>query len=102
MAGDAIARWGDSAETRARILRAAREVIEECGYEAANFAQQSPLAGFSVDQTGTAVIAEQLHQLMTHGLLDQQVNGRALTVAPPVPAVVAVDDFRPPWSGLTG
>jgi len=27
----------DSAETRARILRAAREVINERGYEAANF-----------------------------------------------------------------
>ncbi len=39
-------------------------------------------AGFIVDQNDMAVIAKQLHQLMTHGLLDQQENGRALTIAP--------------------
>ena len=37
----------DSAETRARILRAAREVINERGYEAANFAAIASRAGLS-------------------------------------------------------
>jgi hypothetical protein len=46
-------------------------------------------AGFIVDENDMAVIAKQLHQLMTHGLLDQQENARALT-------------FRPASPGLTG
>jgi len=37
----------DSAETRARILRAAREVITERGYEAANFQAIASRAGLS-------------------------------------------------------
>jgi AcrR family transcriptional regulator len=37
----------DSAETRARILRAAREVITERGYEAANFQTIASRAGLS-------------------------------------------------------
>jgi AcrR family transcriptional regulator len=37
----------DSAETRARILRAAREVISERGYEAANFQTIASRAGLS-------------------------------------------------------
>src|ERR1700754_1461407 len=37
----------DSAETRARILRAAREVITERGYEAANFKAIASRAGLS-------------------------------------------------------
>jgi AcrR family transcriptional regulator len=37
----------DSAETRARILRAAREVINERGYEAANFQAIASRAGLS-------------------------------------------------------
>src|ERR1700722_371983 len=37
----------DSAETRARILRAAREVIAERGYEAANFQAIASRAGLS-------------------------------------------------------
>jgi AcrR family transcriptional regulator len=37
----------DSAETRARILRAAREVISERGYEAANFQVIASRAGLS-------------------------------------------------------
>ena len=39
-------------------------------------------AGFIVDQNDMTVIAKQLHQLMTHGLLNQQENSRALTIAP--------------------
>jgi hypothetical protein len=30
-----------------------------------------------------AMIAKQLHNLMTHGLLDDQRNGRPLAIAPP-------------------
>jgi len=37
----------DSAETRARILRAAREVINERGYDAANFQAIASRAGLS-------------------------------------------------------
>jgi AcrR family transcriptional regulator len=37
----------DSTETRARILRAAREVINERGYEAANFQAIASRAGLS-------------------------------------------------------
>jgi AcrR family transcriptional regulator len=40
-------RGTDSAETRARILRAAREVINERGYEAANFQAIASRAGLS-------------------------------------------------------
>ena len=46
-------------------------------------------AGFLVDQNDMVVIAEQLHQLKTHGLLAQQEIGRALTI-------------RHAWPGLTG
>jgi hypothetical protein len=63
-------------------------------------------AGFIVDQNDMAMIAKQLHGLMAHGLLDQQENGRALTVAPPVPVpvpvAVAVDGFSHTWPWLTG
>jgi AcrR family transcriptional regulator len=37
----------DSAETRTRILRAARDVINEIGYEAANFQSIASRAGLS-------------------------------------------------------
>jgi AcrR family transcriptional regulator len=40
-------------------------------------------AGFIVDQNDMAVIAKQLRQLMTRGLLDLQESGRALTIATP-------------------
>ena len=46
-------------------------------------------AGFIADENDMVVIAEQLHQLMTHGLLAQQEIGRALTI-------------RHAWPGLTG
>jgi AcrR family transcriptional regulator len=59
-------------------------------------------AGFIVDQNNMAVIAKQLHRLLTQGLLDQQQNGRALSIAPPVPAAVAVGEFPHAWPGLTG
>jgi len=39
-------------------------------------------AGFIVDQNDMTVISKQLRQLMTHGLLNQQENSRALTIAP--------------------
>jgi hypothetical protein len=48
------------------------------------------------------VIAEQLHQLMTHGLLVRRQSGPPLTIAAPVPAAAAADDFVRTWPGLTG
>jgi AcrR family transcriptional regulator len=59
-------------------------------------------AGFIADRNDMTVIAKQLHQLMTHGLLDQPQAGPSLTIAPPVPVAVSVDDFAEPWPGLTG
>jgi AcrR family transcriptional regulator len=59
-------------------------------------------AGFIVDQNNMAVIAKQLHRLMTQGLLDQQHNGRTLSIAPPVPAAVGVGELPDEWPGLTG
>ena len=59
-------------------------------------------AGFIVDQNDMGMIAKQLHRLLTHGLLDEQQTGRALTIAPPVPANVTVDEFPHAWPGLTG
>ena len=59
-------------------------------------------AGFIVDSNNMPVIAKQLHQLMTHGLLDRRQTGPPLTVTPPVPAAAAVDDFVDTWPGLRG
>jgi hypothetical protein len=59
-------------------------------------------AGFIVDQSDLPMIAQQLHSLMTNGLLGQQQNGRALTIAPPMPAAVGVDELPQTWDGLTG
>ena len=59
-------------------------------------------AGFIVDQNDMSMIAKQLHSLLAHGLLDQRQTGRALTIAPPVPANVTVDEFPHAWPGLTG
>jgi AcrR family transcriptional regulator len=59
-------------------------------------------AGYIVDRNNMAVIAKQLHHLMTHGLLDQQRNGRSLTIASPVPTAVGVDAEADDWPGLTG
>ena len=59
-------------------------------------------AGFIVDQNDLPMIAKQLHSLMTNRLLGQQRNGRALTIAPPTPAAVGVDELPQTWAGLTG
>jgi len=59
-------------------------------------------AGFLVDSNNMPVIAKQLHQLMTHGLLDRRDTGPPLTITTPAPAAAAVDDFVPTWPGLTG
>jgi hypothetical protein len=59
-------------------------------------------AGFIVDSNNMPVIAKQLHQLMTRGLLGRRKAGPPLTITPPVPAAAAVDDFVPTWPGLTG
>lgn len=59
-------------------------------------------AGFVVDRNDMAVIAKQLHQLMAHGLLDHQQITPSLTIAPPVPVAVPVDNLADTWTGLTG
>jgi AcrR family transcriptional regulator len=59
-------------------------------------------AGFIVDQNDMPVIAKQLHQLMTHGLLDHRSTGPPLTITTPVPVAVAGDDLVPAWPGLPG
>jgi hypothetical protein len=57
--------------------------------------------GFIVEQDDMWVIAKQLHQLMVHGLLDRQQNGRSLAITPPVPAAaVAVGEVPHAWPGL--
>ncbi|MDT5279460.1 MAG: hypothetical protein QOJ20_655 [Mycobacterium sp.] len=59
-------------------------------------------AGFIVDRNDMAVIAKQLQQLMAHGLLDLSKAGAPLTITPPVPVAVPVDDFVETLPGLTG
>jgi hypothetical protein len=59
-------------------------------------------AGFIVDSNNKPVVAKQLRQLMTRGLLDRRQTGPPLTITPPVSAAAAVDDFVPTWPGLTG
>jgi hypothetical protein len=59
-------------------------------------------AGFIVDSNNMAMIAKQLHHMMTRGLLDGRQTGPPLTITPPAPAAAAVDDFVPTWPGLTG
>jgi len=58
-------------------------------------------AGFIVDSNNMPMIAKQLHQLMTHGLLDRRQTGPPLTITPPAPAA-SVDDFVSAWPKLTG
>ena len=41
-------------------------------------------AGFIVDSINMPVVAKQLRQLMTHGLLDRRQTGPPLTITPPV------------------
>jgi hypothetical protein len=59
-------------------------------------------AGFIVDSNDMPVIAKQLHQLMTRGLLDRRQTGPSLAITPPVRAAPAVDDFVPTCPELTG
>jgi hypothetical protein len=59
-------------------------------------------AGFIVDRNDMTMIAKQLNQLMADGLLDHRESGPPLTITPPVPVTVAVDDFIHTWPGLTG
>jgi AcrR family transcriptional regulator len=59
-------------------------------------------AGFIVDSNNMAVIAKQLHHMMTCGLLDGRQTGPPLTITPPAPAAAAIVDFVPTWPGLTG
>jgi hypothetical protein len=59
-------------------------------------------SGFIVDSNNMAVIAKQLHHMMTRGLLDDRQSGPPLTITPPVPAPAAVGDYVPMWPGLTG
>jgi len=60
-------------------------------------------AGFIVDSNNMAVIAKQLHRMMTHGLLDSRQTGQPLTMnPPPVRTTAAVGDLVPMWPGLTG
>jgi len=59
-------------------------------------------AGFIVDSNNMPVIAKQLHQLMTHGLLDLPKASAPPTITPPVPVAVPVDDFVSTCPGLTG
>jgi AcrR family transcriptional regulator len=59
-------------------------------------------AGFIVDQNNMAEIAKQLHRLLTQGLLDQQHNGRTLSIALPVATAVGVGELTDEWPGLTG
>jgi AcrR family transcriptional regulator len=59
-------------------------------------------AGFIVDNNNMAVIAKQLHRLMTQGLLNKQQNGRTLSFAPAVTAAVGAEELPQVWPGLTG
>jgi hypothetical protein len=59
-------------------------------------------AGFIVDSNNMAVIAKQLHRVMTHGLLDGRQTGPPLTITPPVSAAAAAEELVPMWPGLTG
>jgi hypothetical protein len=81
--------------TREEIYDCARAVVNML---VAMFLAMGFYAGFIVDHDDMAVIAKQLDQLMTHGLLDQHQNGRALTIA----AAVAAADFLHTWPGTTG
>jgi hypothetical protein len=59
-------------------------------------------AGFIAGRNHMAEIAKQLHQLISHGLLDHQQTAPSLTIAPPVRVAVPVDNFADGWQGLTG
>ena len=59
-------------------------------------------AGSIVDRNDMAVIAKQLQQLTARGLLDLPKSGAPLTIRPPVPVAVPVDDFVDTRPGLTG
>jgi hypothetical protein len=46
-----------------------------------------------------AVIAKQLHHMMTRGLLDGRQTGPPLTITPPAQAAAAVGDLVPHVAG---
>jgi AcrR family transcriptional regulator len=56
-------------------------------------------AGFIVDSNNMAVIAKQLHHMMTRGLLDGRQTGPPLTITPPAQAAAAVGDLVPHVAG---
>jgi hypothetical protein len=93
MVDDAIARGEIPSDTHAEAV--ANMLL-------AMFLGMGFYAGFIVDSNNVPVIAKQLHQLMTHGLLDCRQTGPPLTITPPVPAAVAVDDVVRTWPGPTG
>jgi AcrR family transcriptional regulator len=59
-------------------------------------------AGFIVERNDMAVIAKQLHRVLTRGLLNRQHNGHALAAAPPLPVTVGAEAGSQTWRGLTG
>ena len=87
---------------RSREERFRATPIRRGEYDAGDVCGNRLHAGFIVDSDNMPVIAEQLHQLMTHGLLDRRQTGPPLTITAPVPAAAAVDDFVRTWPGLTG
>lgn len=93
MVDDGIARGEIPAET---------DAVAVVNMLLAMFLGMGFFAGFIVDQNDMPVIAKQLHQLMTHGLLDHRSTGPPLTITTPVPVAVAGDDLVPAWPALTG
>ena len=93
MVDDAIARGEIPSDT---------DAVSVVNMLLAMFLGMAFFAGFIVDRKDMTVIAKQLHQLMARGLLDYRNSGPPLTITPPAPVAVDVDDFVPTWPGLTG
>lgn len=93
MVDDAIARGEIPSDT---------DAVSVVNMLLAMFLGMAFFAGFILDRKDVTVIAKQLHQLMARGLLDHRKSGPPLTITPPAPVAVAVDDFLPTWPGLTG
>ncbi|MFG1933702.1 TetR/AcrR family transcriptional regulator [Mycobacterium sp. NPDC048908] len=91
--GDAIARGEIAVDTDApAVVNMLLAVFLGMGF----------YAGYIADQNHLPMVAKQLHRLITRGLLDHQTNGRQLSIAPPAPTAVPVDELRHTWPGLTG